>query len=191
MDEKTNFISKIIQKKEQKGRIHPPEINTMMFISGAACALSALWFVYLIPLLIAIALLGYQYYLFNLNNTYFKANLTQEKEKSRLLEIKIEELDTDKRRAEIKSLKEEKEHVFESIKQARIDLADTQEEYNKLLQEVNIKKAAIDAEIELEKTKKQEQVKKEAQKISRFREMYKSIKYSIDNFFYTIHQRNY
>lgn len=182
-EKKTNFIIKLIQKKEQKGRIHPPETNTMMFFSGAACVLSALWFVYLIPLLIAIILMCCLYYLLNLNNAYFEFRITEEKEKARLLEIKIEELDTEKRRAEIESLIREKERVFKSLEQARIDLAEAKKEQNQLLQEINIKKSAADAEIELEITKKKEQLKKEAQKISKFREMYKSIKYSIENFF--------
>ncbi|RKI36969.1 hypothetical protein D7V86_22440 [bacterium D16-51] len=99
-----------------------------------------------------------------LNNTYFKLRLTEEKEKSRLLEIKIEELDTDKRRAEIKSLNEEKERVFDSIKQARIDLADTQNENNKLLQEINIRKAAIDAEDGIRKNEKARTVKERSTK---------------------------
>ncbi len=40
-----------------------------------------------------------------------------------------------------------------------------------------------EVELEIEIAKKQEQVKKEAAKISKLRELYKSIKYSIDNFF--------
>lgn len=178
-----NFIKKLIQKKEEKEGIQLAEISRIMNISFLACIFSVIWFAYFIPLLIAIALLAYQYYLLNVNNTCFKSNITKEKEKSRALEMKLEELDTDKRRAEIKTLSEEKEHLLKSINETRKDLTDIQRDYNKLLQEINIRKAAIDAEIELEKTKKQEQVKKEVQKISRFREMYKSIKYSIDNFF--------
>ena len=178
-----NFIKKLIRKKEEKDELQPTEISRIMDISFVACIFSVMWFAYFIPLLIVIALLAYQYYLLNINNTYFKLNITKEKEKCRALEMKLEELDTDKRRAEIKTLSEEKEHLIELINETRKNLTDSRREYDKLLQEIDIKKAAIDAEMELERTKKQEQVKKEAQKISKFREMYKSIKYSIDNFF--------
>lgn len=178
-----NFIKKLIRKKEEKDGLQPTEISRIINISFITCIFSVMWFVYFIPLLIVIALLAYQYYLLSINNTYFKSNITKEKEKCRALEIKLEELDTDKRRSEIKALSEEKEHLIELINETRKNLTDSRREYDKLLQEIDIKKAAIDAEMELERTKKQEQVKKEAQKISKFREMYKSIKYSIDNFF--------
>ena len=178
-----NFIKKLIRKKEEKDGLQPTEINRIMDISFIACIFSVMWFAYFIPLLIVIVLLAYQYYLLSINNTYFKSNITKEKEKCRTLEIKLEKLDTDKRRYEIKTLSEEKEHLIELINETRKNLTDSRREYDKLLQEIDIKKAAIDAEMELERAKKQEQVKKEVQKISKFREMYKSIKYSIDNFF--------
>ena len=161
-----NFIKKLIRKKEEKDELQPTEISRIMDISFVACIFSVMWFAYFIPLLIVIALLAYQYYLLNINNTYFKLNITKEKEKCRALEMKLEELDTDKRRAEIKTLSEEKEHLIELINETRKNLTDSRREYDKLLQEIDIKKAAIDAEMELERTKKQEQVKKEAQKIS-------------------------
>lgn len=81
------------------------------------------------------------------------------------LEYKIRELDTSGKQEEIKNLKEQLNHLNESIVDAQA------------------RTAATTTEADIEIAKKREQAKKEATKISKLRELYKSIKYSIDNFF--------
>lgn len=77
------------------------------------------------------------------------------------LKNKIKELDTEESHKELEDLK------------AQIEELKTTKE----------KAIATNAEIDIEIVRKREQVKKEATKISKLRELYKSVKYSIDNFF--------
>lgn len=81
------------------------------------------------------------------------------------LEYKIKELDTSSKQEEIKNLKEQLNHLNASIADAQA------------------RTAATITEADIEIAKKHEQAKKEAAKISKLRELYKSVKYSIDNFF--------
>lgn len=49
-----------------------------------------------------------------------------------------------------------------------------QKEYNELDRTINERTAAASAEVDIEIAKKREQVKKEAAKVSKFRELYKA-----------------
>ena len=99
------------------------------------------------------------------------------------LESTIKELDTTEKQEEFKNLTSQLERLNTSITTAKRDLRNTKADADKLDKDIAVRTAAAESKAELEIAKKQEQVKKEAAKVAKLRELYKSIKYSIDNFF--------
>lgn len=164
MDNQNNFIKKII------------------IISSISCFLS-IFGIYIIPLLIAIGLIAYQFYLLHRKGNEIKQTISNYKTKIKELEDKVTELDTEERLNEISSLEKRLESLKNDVNNARKKLQDTTYEYQNLNQTINVERENANAEISLEIAKQKELVKKEAKKVSKFRELYKSIKYSINNFF--------
>lgn len=176
-----NFIEEKIIMKHLKKESSPVDPKNIIICSCIACIFS-FFGIYIIPLIGSIAIIVYQYYLIYYNSKFYDMKHKEEMEKAHLLEQRLEELNTEKRQAEIEILNKRKDELTESIKSQQSKLRAIADECTNLSQEINMKKAAADAEIELEISKKREVVQKEAQKISKFRELYKSMKYSIENF---------
>lgn len=88
------------------------------------------------------------------------------------LENKIKELDTTEKHKELENLQTQIAELGKSLEAAQTEVVKAQERV-----------VAANENADTEIAKKKEQLKKEAAKVSKFREMYKSIKYAIDNFF--------
>lgn len=80
-------------------------------------------------------------------------------------------------------LKKEQDSLSDIISEKNTQYTSLQSEYANLERTMRIEKQKALAEIEVEVTKKKEQLQKEAKKITKFREIYKSIKHCIDFFF--------
>jgi len=157
-------------------------IKKILIISAIACFASLFWN-FIVPLVIAAGLIGYQFYLLNKKEDEIKQVINNHKYQIKELEDKVKELDTKERLEEISTLEKRLETLKSDIKDRQKQLQNVTNEYQNLNQTINIQKAAADSEINLELTKQKELIKKEAKKVSKFRELYKSIKYSINNFF--------
>ena len=157
-------------------------IKKVLIISAIACFASIFWN-FIVPLVIAAGLIGYQFYLLNKKEDEIKQVINNHKYQIKELEDKVKELDTKERLEEISTLEKRLETLKSDIKDRQKQLQNVTNEYQNLNQTINIQKAAADSEINLELTKQKELIKKEAKKVSKFRELYKSIKYSINNFF--------
>lgn len=157
-------------------------IKKILIISAIACFASIFWN-FIVPLVIAAGLIGYQFYLLNKKEDEIKQVINNHKYQIKELEDKVKELDTKERLEEISTLEKRLETLKSDIKDRQKQLQNVTNEYQNLNQTINIQKAAADSEINLELTKQKELIKKEAKKVSKFRELYKSIKYSINNFF--------
>lgn len=159
------------------------EEKFLVILSCIACMLSALWHINFIFLFAALIVVAIQYGYINSNESNYKDELIKKIENEHMLEAKIKELETEERLKEIKNLENYLKELNSSIYNARQDLSNAKKEYKNIEDSIKEKTIKADAEIEIEIAQKREKVKKEAAKISKFREMYKSIKYSIDNFF--------
>ena len=157
-------------------------IKKILIISAIACFASLFWN-FIVPLVIAAGLIGYQFYLLHKKEDEIKQVINNHKYQIKELEDKVKELDTKERLEEISTLEKRLETLKSDIKDRQKQLQNVTNEYQNLNQTINIQKAAADSEINLELTKQTELIKKEAKKVSKFRELYKSIKYSINNFF--------
>lgn len=146
------------------------ETDFFITLSCIICVLSFTRILVLIP--VSIILILIQYKDLKRNEVY----ITE-------LKNKIKELDTEENHKELENLKAQLEELNLSINATKAELSKKQEEYQELDKTINEKTAAANAEANIEIARKREQVKKEAAKISKLRELYKSIKYSIDNFF--------
>jgi len=180
----TNFFKEKVFMKHLDRKTQPYSAKHFIISTCIACLLSMAWTiipVYLFVIVIGIIL--YQYYLLHLNHAFYQKQVTHEKEKYHLLEKEMQALDVDKIKEELNDLNDRKTYFLNLIENKSAELSKLQNEHAELSQTMNREKAAAEAEINIEIARKQEQVKKEAKKISKFREMYKSIKYSIENYF--------
>lgn len=148
------------------------EVKFLVILTCAACFFSMTYV--LIPVTIVIVLIQRKY--LKSNETYFQNKITE-------LENRLKEVDVDENRKKVENLKAQISELESSINTAKTELSQTQEECKNLDKSIKERTAAASTEVDLEIAKKHEQVKKEASKISKLREMYKSVKYSIDNFF--------
>ncbi len=148
------------------------EVKFLVTLTCIACFLSMTYV--LLPVAVIIIFIQRKY--FKDNEAYFQNKVIE-------LENRLKEVDVDENRREVENLKAQINGLNSSINNARTELSKTQEECKNLDRTIMERTAAASTEIDLEIAKKREQVKKEATKISKLRELYKSIKYSIDNFF--------
>lgn len=159
------------------------EIKFLVILSCISCLLSTLWHFNFIFLFVAAIIIIVQYAYINNNEANYKYELVKKTENEHILEGKIKELETEERLQEIEKLKNSLNELNSSICNAKKDLSRVKKEQNDIEDIIKERTAKADAEIEIEIAKKQEQVKKEAAKVAKLRELYKSVKYSIDNFF--------
>ena len=139
-------------------------IKKILIISAIACFASLFWN-FIIPLIVAIGLIGYQFYLLNKKEDEIKQIINNHKYQIKELEDKVKELDTAERLEEISTLEKRLETLKTDIKDRQKQLQDVTNEYQNLNQAINIQKAAADSEINLELTKQKELIKKEAKKV--------------------------
>lgn len=132
----------------------------------------------ILPLFISIGLLAYVYYMLLHDKEFYRDEITKSKEENRLLQNQLAELDIETRRNEIAQLNK----VIEELTDRKTE---KENEYRNLIQEKQTTLNNIQKEIKTAVAAKSEKVESEAKKVSRLRELYKSIKYAIDNFINT------
>lgn len=159
------------------------EIKSLIIMSCIACLFSALWHINFMFLFAAVIIVAIQYGYIDKNESNYRDELTEVRQNNYMLEKKIKELETEEYLKKIEDLENHREKLNSSIDDAKKNLSKIQQEYKNTEEAIKERIIKADAEIAIEVSQKREKAKKEAAKVSKFREMYKSIKYSIDNFF--------
>lgn len=134
-------------------------------IAAVICA--ALWFL-VIPVFIALGLLVYVYKMMFENHKAANKSYTKMYEENRTLENELKESNTEEKKKEIESLNSEIEKLTEIHEK---EVASNKEEIKQLNDEI----------AELKKSKELT-AEKETKKIKRLRDLYKSMRYAINEF---------
>lgn len=156
---------KPISKEEKMETKYTTDKIFTCTIAAVICA--ALWFL-VIPVFIALGLLVYVYKMMFENHKAANKSYTKMYEENRTLENELKESNTEEKKKEIESLNSEIEKLTEIHEK---EVASNKEEIKQLNDEI----------AELKKSKELT-AEKETKKIKRLRDLYKSMRYAINEF---------